>query len=124
MARNSNGVQEARKLDEDFTDVVFRFTGEEQPGVSWRSEGEGRDSRRCRQHLRSLEGKGAETPRRGAGFYRDLLHGETMDNVDADLLAAVYNPVPSSFMNAYIHGRKHKDLRFFMRTRVGALAAA
>jgi Peptidase family M1 domain len=24
-------------------------------------------------------------------------------------------------VNAYIHGRKHKDLRFFMRTRVGAL---
>ncbi len=44
-----------------------------------------------------------------------------MDNVDADLLAAVYNPSHPPFVNAYIHGKKHKDLRFFVRTRVGAL---
>ena len=34
------------------------------------------------------------------------------------LLAAVYNPSHPPFVNAYIHGRKHKDLRFFVRTRV------
>ena len=54
-------------------------------------------------------------------FTEYLLHGETMDNVDADLLAAVYNPDHPPFVNAYIHGRNHKDMRFFMRTRVGAL---
>ena len=25
------------------------------------------------------------------------------------------------FLNAYIHGKKHKDLRFFVRSRTGAL---
>jgi Peptidase family M1 domain len=44
-----------------------------------------------------------------------------MDNVDADLLAAVYNEAHPEFFNAYLRGKKHKDLRFFVRKRVGAL---
>jgi hypothetical protein len=44
-----------------------------------------------------------------------------MDNVDADLLAAVYNAAHPEFFNAYLRGNKHKDLRFFLRTLVGAL---
>ena len=44
-----------------------------------------------------------------------------MDNVDADVLAAVYNGAHPEFFNAYLRGKKHKDLRFFVRTRVGAL---
>ena len=44
-----------------------------------------------------------------------------MDNVDADILAASYNPAHPPFFNAYIHGKRHKDLRFFVRARVGAL---
>jgi hypothetical protein len=55
------------------------------------------------------------------GLTEYLLQGETMDNVDADLLAAVYNPAHPRFFNAYIRGHKHKDLRFFVRARVGAL---
>src|SRR5207302_4935514 len=55
------------------------------------------------------------------GFSQYLLQGETMDNVDADLLAAVYNSSHPEFLNAYLRGRKHQDLRFFQRTRVGAL---
>src|SRR5207248_424588 len=51
----------------------------------------------------------------------DLLHRETMDNVDADVLAAVYHHAHPQFFNAYIRGKKHRDLRFFVRTRVGAL---
>jgi len=44
-----------------------------------------------------------------------------MDNADADLLAAVYNGSHPEFFNAYLRGKRHKDLRFFVRTRVGAL---
>ncbi len=55
------------------------------------------------------------------GFTQYLLQGETMDNVDADLLAAVYNPSHPEFFNAYLRGKKHKDLRFFVRARVGAV---
>ena len=46
------------------------------------------------------------------GFTEYLLEGETMDNVDADLLAAIYNPSHPEFFNAYLRGKKHKDLVF------------
>ena len=40
------------------------------------------------------------------GFSEYLLQGETMDNVDADVLAAIYNPDHPQFFNAYLHGKK------------------
>ena len=55
------------------------------------------------------------------GFTEYLLTGEGMDNVDADVLASLYNEKHPNFFNAYIHGVKHKDLRFFLRIRVGAI---
>src|ERR1700693_3691021 len=36
-------------------------------------------------------------------------------------MAAFYNRSHPEFFNAYIRGKKHKDLRFFVRSRVGAL---
>ena len=50
-----------------------------------------------------------------------MLEGDTIDNVDADVLAAIYNPKHPPFFNAYMHGTPHKDLRFFIRNRVGAV---
>lgn len=55
------------------------------------------------------------------GFTEQILHGDSMDNVDADLMAAVYNPAHPLFLNAYIRGKQHKDLRFLIRIRVGAV---
>jgi len=109
------------EVDEDFTEIVLRFTGDGQQNFL--------------RELGDKVGISAEAPdvfahwkermrkRRdeAEGFTEELLHGEGMDNVDADLLAAAYNPLHPSFLNAYIGGKKHKDLRFFIRTRVGAL---
>ena len=111
----------APELDEDFTEVVFRFTGGERvrflPGlkeqVATPVEAAGAFS-----HWKEQMRKRREVPQ---GFTEFLLHGETMDNVDADLLAAIYNPSHTPFFNAYLHGKKHKDLRYFVRTRVGAV---
>jgi hypothetical protein len=109
------------EVDEDFTDVVFRFTGEERQeflrGVKEKVETPG-DAANIFDHWKEKVRKTREVAQ---GFTEYLLHGETMDNVDADVLAAVYNPGHPPFVNAYVHGRKHKDMRFFMRTRVGAL---
>ncbi len=46
-----------------------------------------------------------------------LLHSDTMDNVDADILADVYNPAQPGFFTAYMHARKHSDLRFLVKPR-------
>jgi Peptidase family M1 domain/Carboxypeptidase regulatory-like domain len=111
----------ASEVSEDFAEVIFRFTGE------------------ARLRFFSGLGEQTETPSDAAavfhqwkekmrqhrdpavGFTQYLLQGEAMDNVDADLLAAIYNPEHPPFFNAYLRGKKHKDLRFFVRARVGAL---
>jgi aminopeptidase N len=41
--------------------------------------------------------------------------------VDADVLAAIYNPKHPPFFNAYMRGTPHKDMRYFVRARVGAI---
>src|SRR5262249_19231333 len=55
------------------------------------------------------------------GFTQAILENETIDNVDADVLAAVYNPMHPAFINAYMAGNPHKNLRFFIRKRGGGV---
>jgi hypothetical protein len=108
-------------VEEEFREAVFRFSGSIYPQLS------------------AAMGKPAETPAEAAllferwknkvrhrhelpeGFTESILEGPSMDNVDADLLSAVYNPKHPPFLNAYMTGTLHKDLRFFVRTRVGAI---
>ncbi|MDT8070818.1 MAG: M1 family aminopeptidase [Terriglobia bacterium] len=111
----------ADQLDEDFTDVVIRFTGDAHRSLL---AGIGdpvptpAEATAVFQHWEEKVRHRREIP---LGFTESLLTDETMDNVDADVLAAIYNPAHPMFFNAYIHGKKHKDLRFFLRMRVGAL---
>jgi len=111
----------SEEVDEDFTEVVFRFTGRERmnflPGLRERLEPSS-EAASVLQHWRERIRHRREIP---LGFTESVLDGESMDNVDADILAAIYNPAHPSFFNAYIRGKKHKDLRFFVRTRVGAV---
>ena len=107
--------------DEDFTEIVFRFTrdaGEKfLPGLKDRVEPPAEAAaafNKWKERVRQRR----EIPLSQTEY---LLHGADMDNVDADILAASYNPAHPPFFNAYIHGKKHKDLRFFVRARVGAL---
>lgn len=108
-------------VDEDFTEVIFRFSNEPYlkllNGLGDRAETPG-GAIAAFEHWKETMRKRREEP---LGYTEGLLHGETMDNVDADILAVVYNRKHPEFLNAYIRGKKHKDLRFFMRPRVGAL---
>ena len=109
------------EFDEDFSEIVLRFTGKEHE-IFLRGVGDQVDTpaeaATAFEHWKERMRQRREV---ALGFTEDLLHGEDMDNVDADLLAALYNPSHPPFLNAYIRGKKHKDLRFFIRTRVGAL---
>jgi hypothetical protein len=119
-ARELNRRTGAAEVNEDFTEAVFRFTGGGHlrflPGLGAQTEPES-EAATVLSHWRERMRQRRERP---LGFSQYLLQGETMDNVDADLLAAVYNGSHPEFFNAYLRGRKHKDLRFFLRTRVGA----
>jgi hypothetical protein len=111
----------AAELNEDFNEIVFRFTGGVRmaflQGLGDRVE----PNPEAAGVLRNWREKMRQRHDIPLGFTEFLLHGETMDNVDADVLAAIYNPAHPMFANAYIRGKKHKDLRFFVRNRVGAL---
>jgi hypothetical protein len=48
------------------------------------------------------------------------LNSDFMDNIEAEMLADLYNPSQPGFFSAYLHGRGHGDLRFHVKPR-GAL---
>ncbi len=111
----------ADEIDEDFTEVIFRFTRDALPkfaaGIGERIP----NPPEAASAFNRWKGRMRERREIPLGFTQYLLQGETMDNVDADILAASYNPAHPPFFNAYIHGKKRKDLRFFVRNRVGAI---
>ncbi len=111
----------ADEVNENFTQAVFRFTSKIHDnfvrGIKERVD--------TPADAAAVFGRWKERARHrhqeATSLTEDLLTGESMDNVDADVLASLYNEVHPVFFNAYIHGEKHKDLRFFLRARVGAL---
>jgi hypothetical protein len=109
------------EVDEDFSEAVFRFTGDEHlnfmPGSGQKLEPSAEASKAF-EHWKEKMRHRREYP---LGFSEEVLHGESVDNVDADVLAAIYNPQHPRFFNAYLRGKKHKDFRFFVRARVGAV---
>jgi Carboxypeptidase regulatory-like domain len=109
------------EVDEEFTQVIFRFNGEQRRtlllGMGAKTE-PSPDALKAFEHWRERARHRREVP---LGFTDSLLDGDSMDNVDADVLAAVYNPNHPPFFNAYLRGVKHQDLRFFVRMRVGAI---
>jgi hypothetical protein len=111
----------APEANEDFTEVVFRFTGQARlrffPGLGAQVEAPS-EALAVFSHWKERMRQRHDPV---LSFTQSVLQGETMDNVDADLLASVYNPSHPEFFNAYLRGKKHKDLRFFVRARVGAL---
>ena len=50
-------------------------------------------------------------------FRKRLRVAEAPENIDAELLADLYNPSHGAFFNAYLHGRKRADLHFQVRAR-------
>jgi hypothetical protein len=112
----------AETAEEDFQEVVFRFNGAIYPqfaaalGVSAQTP---QEAAAIFQHWKEKVRHRHEYPQ---GFTQAVFERETIDNVDADILAAIYNPKHPLFLNAYLAGKPHKDLRFFVRTRVGAIA--
>ena len=112
------GVETA---EEDFTEVVFRFSGSVYPmltaafGLPVETPPEAKTAlERWKNRVRHRH----EVPE---GFTQGILEGAAIDNVDADVMAAVYNPKHPQFFNAYMVGSPHKDLRFYVRTRTGAI---
>jgi hypothetical protein len=118
MKRRSGG----ETAEEDFSEIVFRYS----PNVSSaftkicgsKQIDTPPQAAQVLQHWHNKLRHRHEVPE---GFTQAILEDATIDNVDADMMAAVYNPKHPPFVNAYISGSPHKDLRYFIRARVGAI---
>jgi Peptidase family M1 domain/Carboxypeptidase regulatory-like domain len=107
--------------EEDFSEVVFRFTPEQFPlfSPSMKTKVDTpTEAASAFQHWKEKVRHRHEFPE---GLTQAFFETESVDNVDADVLAAIYNRQHPSFLNCYIHGAAHKDLRFYLRAHVGAL---
>jgi hypothetical protein len=110
-----------RSVEEDFTEVIFRFSGgvySEFSGVLGAQADTPPEAATAFSHWRNRVRHRHEQPE---GLTQAILEDSTIDNVDADVLAAVYNPKHPPFFNSYMVGSPHKDLRFFVRAHVGAI---
>jgi Carboxypeptidase regulatory-like domain/Peptidase family M1 domain len=108
-------------VEEDFTEVVFRFTGNQFREFAGTLITKTETPPEVAVAFRRWKDKVRNRHEIPEGLTQDILEGETIDNVDAEVLSAIYNPKHPAFFNAYIRGSRHKDLRFFIRARVGAL---
>jgi len=111
----------AAAVEEDFSSVVLRYTRNLAPPI--RALGKAKtdtpgEAAQAFQHWKERVRHRHEEPQ---GLTQGIFEGETIDNVDADELAAIYNANHPQFIDAYIQGRSHKDLRLYLRTRVGAM---
>jgi Peptidase family M1 domain/Carboxypeptidase regulatory-like domain len=109
-------------VEQDFHEAVFRFIGSFYPKLSANLSNKAEtpaDAATALQHWRERLRHRHEV---SEGFTQAILEDENIDNVDADVLASIYNPKHPAFFNAYLVGKPHKDLRFFVRMRTGAIS--
>jgi len=108
-------------LEEDFREAVFRFSGSVYPQISGLLGAQAATPKEALEALQRSKNKLRHRHEVPEGFTQAILEESTIDNVDADILGAIYNPAHPPFFNAYITGERHRDLRFFIRTVVGAI---
>ena len=107
--------------EEDFTEVVFRFTPGLYAQVAAAFGPRVETPREATEAWKNWKNKVRHRHEIPEGFTQEIFEQEMIDNVDADVLAAIYNAKHPPFFNAYILGAHHKDLRFYIRSRVGAI---
>ena len=102
------------QVDEDFDEVVFRFTDQTHRAFLQGIKNQVQPSDAAGA-LARYEAKVRHRREMAQSLVEYFVNGEYMDNVDADILASVYNPSHPTFVAAYIRGRKYHDLRFIDR---------
>jgi len=107
--------------EEDFSRAVFRFTGRVYNQITASLVTKVATPPAAEEAFKHWKEKVRHRREVPEGFTEAILEEATIDNVDADVLSAVYNPKHPQFFNAYMVGSPHKDLRYFVRIRTGAI---
>jgi hypothetical protein len=116
-------------VDEEFSAMVVYFTDATFDEVSRHSELADESPKlheeafkRVKETLESRREPPSPLMRGGRPltFLERILNFEDIPNIEAELLAELYNPLQGGSYRAFIHGKKHSDLRFLLNPR-GAL---
>src|SRR5579862_680077 len=108
-------------VEEDFVSVVIRYTRDfasQIRGLGTEKVSMPPVTEDVFQHWKEHVRRSTDSP---VNLTQSMFQDESMDNMDAEELAALYNPRHPAFINCFIQGVSHKDLRFFVRLRVGAI---
>jgi hypothetical protein len=101
-------------VEEVFRSVVLCFTDDtyEEISKAGKALDEAAKGGGAWNEFRDRMRRRSDEPR---SMWEALLGGEDAANVDADLLAELYDTSKPRSFSAYIHGSKHGDLRFFVK---------
>jgi hypothetical protein len=96
---------------EPFDRLVLYFTDETRGEIKSAGKESAADQQMkdTLREFRSRMRRNTETPR---SFLEAIYSGEDVENIDATILAFLYNPKRAPFFSAHIFGKKHDDLRF------------
>jgi hypothetical protein len=109
-------VTDQETVREPFDRALFCFsddTGKEIRGQAKTPKPDPKSAEVLRDYRKLLR----HSPEIRRSMLEAILTSDTMDNLEADLLADLSNPRQPGFFSAYLHGRKHSDLRFHVKPR-------
>src|SRR5215510_6928523 len=98
---------------EPFDRLVFYFTDETRQEIKSAGK-ESAPDQRMKDTLRDFRSRMRRNTERPRSMVEAFYSGEDVQNVDATMLGFLYNPKRAPFFSAYIFGKKHDDLRFYI----------
>ena len=104
---------------EQFGQLIICFTDETYDELKRQAQ-PAPDPTRAKEALKGFRQRARSRTDRPRSFTEFVLRGDEIENLDAQVLADLYNPSRPGFFTAYISGRKFNDLRYKVRP-LGAL---
>jgi hypothetical protein len=114
-------ITEKENVSEQFDRMVLCFTDQTYNEVKT-GKNPGSVDPRSKEVLRDFRSRMRRNTEQPRSMVESFFSGEDAENVEATILSYLSNPKRQPLFNAYIFGRKHSDLRFFVRP-YGALPA-
>src|SRR5215510_1334147 len=106
-------ITESDTVVEPFDRLVFYFTDETRQEIKSAGK-ESAPDQRMKDTLRDFRSRMRRNTERPRSMVEAFYSGEDVQNVDATMLGFLYNPKRAPFFSAYIFGKKHDDLRFYI----------
>jgi hypothetical protein len=107
-------IAERESVSESFEKAVFCFTDDTYHEVKRQAQA-GPGESRAKSALDDFYGRVRRRTERPRSMLEYLLAYEGIENVEAEILAGIYNPKRPGFFSAYIFGQKLSDLRYHVR---------